>query len=50
MNPLEGQKSMWYPGLIYRNQASSDDWARVLRTFSLFCGVSKVRLGTVLAR
>jgi CRP/FNR family transcriptional regulator, cyclic AMP receptor protein len=46
MNALETQMqmSMRYPGLTYREHATSNDWARVLATFPLFLGVSKRRL------
>ena len=44
MNTLEAQMLLRYAGLSYRDEASSDDWARVLQTFPLFSGIGRRRL------
>jgi CRP/FNR family cyclic AMP-dependent transcriptional regulator len=44
VNALEAQTLMRYRELMSGDHATSNDWARVLATFSLFSGVSKRRL------
>jgi hypothetical protein len=44
MNSLEAHMLMRYPGLAYRDHATSNDWARVVATFPLFSGVGKRRM------
>jgi cAMP-dependent protein kinase regulator len=45
MSVLEAQTAMRYLELLrYQERVTSGDWARVLKTFSLFSGISRRRL------
>jgi len=38
MNTLDPHMILLHSGLRYRDEASGEDWARVVQAFALFCG------------
>jgi len=50
MNSLEAHMLMRHSGLAYRDQATSNDWVRVVATLPLFYGLSKRRLRKLVAQ